>query len=107
MEELLQKMSKNGIEYKASDLKTEIHFLGQIVGATNLTEDEGLFCEAFFEAGDKWKCLSANPTIQTQTSYADVIILFNLSLFRFQILFVLLIRLICTIRLRIYSDGLN
>ena len=72
MEEALKKMSKTGIDYKASDLKTEVHFLGQIVGATNLTESEGLFCEAFFEAGEKWKCFSPNPTIQTQTSYANV-----------------------------------
>ena len=73
MEEVLQKMSNNGIDYKPSDLKPEVHFLGQIVGASNLTESDGIFCEAFFEAGERWKCLSANPTVQTQTSYADVI----------------------------------
>ncbi len=72
MNELLMKMSKNGIDYKASDLKPEVHFLGQIVGASNLTEEDGLFCEAFFEAGDRWKCLSSNSTLQTQTSYANV-----------------------------------
>jgi hypothetical protein len=72
MEDVYKRMSLNGIEYKGSDFKTEVHFLGQIVGATNLTQDGGLFCEAFFEAGDKWKCLSPNPTIQTQTSYANV-----------------------------------
>jgi hypothetical protein len=79
MEEIANALIRSGIDYKASDLKPEVHFLGQIIGASNLTEDEGLFCEAFFEVGDKWKCLSANPTIQTQTSYADVkfLILFN------------------------------
>ena len=65
-------MSKTGIEYKASDMKPEVHFLGQIVGATNLTEEDGIFCEAFFEAGDRWKCLSPNFTVQTQTSYSNV-----------------------------------
>ena len=79
MEEIANTLIRSGIDYKASDFKPEVHFLGQIIGASNLTEDEGLFCEAFFEVGDKWKCLSANPTIQTQTSYADVkfLLLFN------------------------------
>ncbi len=72
MEEVLKKMTKSGIDYKASDLKTEVHFLGQIVGATSLTESDGIFCEAFFHAGDKWKCLSQISTIQTQTSYPNV-----------------------------------
>jgi hypothetical protein len=72
MEEIANVIIKSGLDYKASDFKPEVHFLGQIVGASNLTENEGLFCEAFFEAGDKWKCLSSNSTIQTQTSYADV-----------------------------------
>lgn len=72
MEEIVyDKLS--GYNYKATDFKPEVHFFGQIVGASNLTENEGLFCEAFFESGDKWKCLSSNSTIQTQTSYADVI----------------------------------
>ena len=72
MEEVLKKMHNTGIEYKPSDLKPEVHFLGQIVGATNLTEEDGIFLEAFFEAGDKWKSLSTNSTIQTQTSYSNV-----------------------------------
>ena len=72
MDKVLEKMSKTGIDYKSSDFKTEVHFLGQIVGASNLTESDGLFCEAFFEAGDKWKALSDNQTIQTQTCYANV-----------------------------------
>ncbi len=72
MEELLKTMGQNGLEYRASDLKTEVHFLGQIVGASNLTEECGIFCEAFFEAGEKWKSLTISPTVQTQTSYQNV-----------------------------------
>jgi len=74
MEGLLTKLTNFGMDYKASDFKTEVHFLGQIVGASNLTEEDGIFCEVFFEAGEKWKCLSNNSTLQTQTSYANVFI---------------------------------
>jgi hypothetical protein len=74
MEEILKKVGNYGLEYKASDLKTEVHFLGQIVGASNIMEVDGIFCEVFFEAGDKWKCLSSNPTLQTQTSYSNVLV---------------------------------
>ena len=72
MEKVLNKMGKSGIDYKAGDLKPEIHFLGSIVGASSIVEDDGIFCEAFFETGDKWKCLSPNSTVQTQTGYSNV-----------------------------------
>lgn len=51
--------------------KGEIYFFGQIIGATAITEGDGLFVEAFFEAGDKWTFLSGNETFQTQTSYVN------------------------------------
>ncbi len=73
MEELVQKMVQSGIEYKGGDFKPEVHFFGQIVGASNVMEDDGVFVEAFFEIGDKWMCLSPVTTIQTQTSYKDVL----------------------------------
>ncbi len=64
----------NQIDYKAADLKTEVHFLGQIIGASNLSDEDGIFCEAFFEAGDRWNCMTHNYTLQTQTSYTNVFI---------------------------------
>ena len=69
---LLNKIENSGIEYKPSDFKAEVHFLGQIVGASNIIEGDGIFLEAFFDAGQHWKCLSPNQTIQTQTGYVDV-----------------------------------
>jgi hypothetical protein len=72
MEKLLNKLKENGINYKSGDFKPEIHFFGQIVGASNLTESDGIFCEAYFEAGSEWKPLSQVQTIQTQTGYNSV-----------------------------------
>ena len=72
MENIINLITKSGIDYKASDFKAEVHFLGLINGASNIIEEDGVFCEAFFEAGERWKCLSSNLTVQTQTSYSDV-----------------------------------
>jgi hypothetical protein len=72
MEEAQRIMQMNNITYKPSDLKPEIHFIGQITGASQIFEEDGIFCEAFFEAGKEWKCLSPNYTIQTQTCYTNV-----------------------------------
>ncbi len=72
IEEIITKSLNEGIAYKASDLKPECHFIGQIVGASNILSEDGIFCEAFFEAGNKWKMLSPQTTIQTQTSYSNV-----------------------------------
>jgi len=72
MEEAQRIMQNNKLNYKPSDLKPEIHFIGQITGASQIFEDDGIFCEAFFEAGNEWKCLSPNFTIQTQTCYTKV-----------------------------------
>ena len=60
------------IEYKASDFKPEVYFIGQILGASNIYSKEGFFCDIQLESGDDWKLLSCNSnTIQTHTSYAD------------------------------------
>lgn len=72
MEEAQKIMKMNNLNYKISDLKPEIHFIGQITGASNILEEDGIFCEAFFEAGTEWKSLSPNFTIQTQTCYTNV-----------------------------------
>lgn len=74
------------IIYKASDLKPEIHFIGQILGASNVAEEDGLFLEAFFESGDTWICLSPNFSIQTQTCYKNVKIFYhiNINIFIYQ-----------------------
>jgi hypothetical protein len=72
MEEAQNLMKNNKLNYQIGDLKPEIHFIGQITGASEINEDDGIFCEAFFEAGNDWKCLSPNNTIQTQTCYTNV-----------------------------------
>ena len=69
MEQTLNKLLKTGIEYKAADFKPEIHFMGQIIGLSNVLEEDGIFCEAFFETGKDWEMLSPNMTIQTQTGF--------------------------------------
>jgi hypothetical protein len=71
MEQTLHKLTRTGIEYKAADFKPEIHFMGTIIGLSNVFEDEGVFCELFFEAGKDWEMLSPNLTIQTQTGYKN------------------------------------
>jgi len=72
-EEIIQKLTKNGLDYRSSDFKAEVHIFGQIVGASNIADSNGMFCEAFFEAGTDWQLLSPPVTIQTQTAYNDVI----------------------------------
>ncbi len=69
MNTLQLKLNKNGIDYKASDFKPEIHFIGQIVGASNVQDSDGIFCDIYFEVGVDWKILSPNQTYQTQTAY--------------------------------------
>lgn len=67
---LLQlKLNKHGIDYKAADFKPEVHFIGQIVGASNIDEQDGLFCDVYFETGVDWKILSPHESYQTQTAY--------------------------------------
>ena len=68
----LDKLNTHTIEYKAADFKPEVHFLGQIEGLSNVMEEDGIFCEIFFESGKDWQMLSANQTIQTQTGYKNV-----------------------------------
>lgn len=72
----IKQIQGSNLDYRTSDFKAEIHFFGQIVGASNIQHDEGLFVEAFFEHGEKWKCLSPNNPLQTQTGYMNVLVLF-------------------------------
>lgn len=51
--------------------KSEIYFFGQIVGATAITEGDGIFVEAFFEQGNGWDLLEGQRSFQTQTSYVN------------------------------------
>jgi len=74
IENLNKSKEMSEIIYKASDLKPEVHFIGQIEGASYIIEDDGIFLEAFFEHGDKWISLSPNFSIQTQTCYKNVTI---------------------------------
>jgi hypothetical protein len=72
LDKLVEKLTATNIDFKASDFKTEVHFLGQIIGASNVMEDEGISCEVFFDSGSNWKLLSQISTFQTQTSYTNV-----------------------------------
>lgn len=74
VDKLAEKLTATNIDYKAADFKTEVHFLGQIIGASDVMEDEGISCEVFFEAGQNWKLLSQISTFQTQTGYTNVTI---------------------------------
>lgn len=67
---LNNRLSNNPIDYRPPDFKAEAHFIGQIIGASNVFESDGIFCEVFFETGDDWKMLSDNiDSYQTQTGY--------------------------------------
>ena len=68
---LYKTLYNSGIEYKPADFKAEVHFLGQIVGASNIIENDSVFIEAFFDLGKNWRCLSPTSTIQTQTCFVD------------------------------------
>lgn len=72
METLKQNLNSYDINYKPGDFKIEIHFFGQIVGASNVNETSGLFCDCYFDSGPSWKILSPPQIYQTQTGYADV-----------------------------------
>ena len=54
------------------DLTTEIHFIGQIVGATDFNTEEDIFCECSVEVDKHWKLLCPKLQIQTQASTAEV-----------------------------------
>lgn len=55
------------------DFKTEVHFIGQIVGGSSFQTSIGLFCEVHLEYGEHWKELpvTLEKSIQTQTAYPD------------------------------------
>lgn len=63
--------SKENIR-KMADYKTEIFFLGQIVGGSDFPTDlDGLFVEASLKYGESWKIVEKPPTIQSHTAYPD------------------------------------
>lgn len=68
---LYQELATSGIDYKPGDFKAEVHFLGQIIGATNVMEHDAIFVEAYFEMGEQWMSLSSCEGIQTQTCFVD------------------------------------
>lgn len=68
---LYKTLANSGIHYKPADFKAEVHFLGQIVGASNIIEHDAVFIEAYFEIGDQWRYLSSQATIQTQSCFVD------------------------------------
>ena len=39
---IYQKLAESGVDYKPGDFKAEIHFLGQIVGASNIMEKDAI-----------------------------------------------------------------
>ena len=65
---LFKKLAESGVEYKPGDFKAEVHFLGQIIGASNVMDCDSIFIEAYFVVGDQWRFLSPKINIQTQTS---------------------------------------
>ena len=68
---LFKKLENSGVEYKPGDFKAEVHFLGQIIGASNVMECDSIFIEAYFIVGDQWRFLSPKVSIQTQTCSVD------------------------------------
>lgn len=68
---IFQKLAGSGISYKPADFKTEVHFFGQIVGASNVIEHDSVFIEAYFVTGEQWRYLSPKLFIQTQTCEVD------------------------------------
>ena len=69
---IYEKIEESGIHYKKADFKVEVHFLGQIVGVSNIIETDAVFLEAYIECDDnQWKFLSFPKLIQTQTSFID------------------------------------
>ena len=68
---LFKKLANSGVDYKPGDFKAEVHFLGQIIGASNVMEQDKIFIEAYFIVGEQWRFLSPKLNIQTQTSVVD------------------------------------
>jgi len=71
MNSLYQQLAESGINYKPGDFKAEIHFLGQIIGASNVMEHDAVICECHCIHGEQWRYLSRRLNIQTQACYAD------------------------------------
>ena len=60
---IYQKLAQSGVNYKPGDFKAEIHFLGQIMGASNIMEKDPIICEAHCVYGSKWRILSKKLNI--------------------------------------------
>ena len=52
--------------------KPEVFYFGHVIGATGVTEGDGIFLEMYFEAGNEWRFISGDKIYQTQTSYVNV-----------------------------------
>jgi hypothetical protein len=66
--------SVNNTQRKMADYKSEIFFIGQIVGGSDFPTDlDGLFVEASLKYGaENWSLLSEKQTaLQTHTAYCD------------------------------------
>jgi len=68
---LFKKLAESGVNYKPGDFKAEVHFLGQIIGASNVMEHDAIICEAHCVQGDQWRLLSKKLNIQTQACFVD------------------------------------
>ena len=65
-------MPENEVQIVKGDAKPEIHFIGQIVGGSEFSSTDGLFCEMVLQVGEYWEMLSPNKLYQTQTCYCDL-----------------------------------
>ncbi len=67
-----------------ADMKTEVHFIGQIVGGRGFNIQEEIFCECAIEAGKEWYLNSniGNIEIQTHASSSEVALITNSRMMR-------------------------
>ena len=68
-------MGAQGGERKRADFKTEVNFIGQIIGGEKFNTHHEIFCEVSLETGKDWDLLSPKIEIQTQASSAQVILI--------------------------------
>lgn len=71
MNPLQSKLALNNIPYKSSDFKTEVHFIGQLIGVSKFNSNDGVFCDVQLHISEEWKQLAPNPDFQTQTAYSN------------------------------------
>ena len=54
----IKNLGESGLDYKPADFKCEDHFLGKIIGASNVIEKNPVFIEGYFVTGGLWSYLS-------------------------------------------------